>query len=211
MTEKKKVGIMGGTFDPIHVGHLILAENARVCLELDEILFIPSGTPYMKENVLDSRTRIAMTSAAIEDNPYFALSKIEAERSGRTYTYETLQQLKQDNPNTEYYFIVGADSLFSMDGWKNPEAIFSSCIIIAAMREGHSRIELCQQIEYLKERYYADVRLLPERNVDISSTDIRDRVRNHESIRYLVHDSVLDYIEKHHIYQEIEADNGVNQ
>lgn len=202
MEYQKKVGIMGGTFNPIHLGHMILAENAREYFELDEILFVPSGTPYMKDNVLDSKTRISMTGVAIEDNPYFALSTIEVDRGGNSYSYETLQTLQEQNPDTKYYFIVGADSLFAMDKWMFPEKIFSCCTVLAAMREGHSMIELSQQMEYLMEKFQADIHLLPSRSMDISSTDIRDRVRNGESIRYLVHENVNRYIEKYGIYME---------
>lgn len=202
MESNKKVGIMGGTFNPIHIGHLILAESAREYYELDEILFVPSGIPYMKENVLDSKTRIHMTGIAIEENPHFALSTIEVDRGGNSYSYETLEYLQEHNPNTQYHFIVGADSLFDIEKWMCPEKIFAACTIIAAIREGHSMIELTQQMEYLREKYNADIRLLPSRSVDISSTDIRDRVRNGDSIRYLVSEQVEKFIHKNHIYLE---------
>ena len=104
---KKRVGIMGGTFNPIHLGHLILAENAYEELELDEVLFVPSGNPYMKEygDVLDAKTRIDLVGEAIEDNCHFALSRIEVDRGGNSYSYETIAALKAENPDTEYFFI----------------------------------------------------------------------------------------------------------
>lgn len=207
MESIKKVGVMGGTFNPIHIGHLILAETAREYYELDEILFVPSGIPYMKENVLDSKTRIHMTGMAIEENPHFALSTIEVDRGGNSYSYETLEYLQTHNPNTQYHFIVGADSLFDIEKWMHPEKIFAACTIIAAIREGHSMIELTQQMEYLREKYNADIRLLPSRSVDISSTDIRDRVRNGDSIRYLVSEKVEKFIHKNHIYLEENENN----
>lgn len=105
---------MGGTFNPIHQGHLILAEQAREYCELDEVLFVPSGNSYMKDSdeILDGKTRISMTALAIEDNPFFALSSMEVEREGATYTCETIRELIGTQPRAEYYFILGADALF---------------------------------------------------------------------------------------------------
>ena len=200
MDYRKKVGIMGGTFNPIHLGHMLVAETAYETFDLDEILFVPSGIPYMKENVLDAKTRITMTGLAIEGNSHFALSTIEVDRDGNSYSYETIRDLKTANPNIEYYFIVGADSLFKMDKWKCPEKIFSEVIVLVARRPGHAEDELNAQIAALKEKYNADIRMLPINCVDISSTNIRDKVRNRQSIRYMVHDQVIEYINKNHIY-----------
>lgn len=206
MEQRKQVGIIGGTFNPIHLGHMILAEHAREYFELDEILFVPSGTSYMKEDVLDSKTRISMTGIAIEDNPYFALSTIEVDRGGNSYSYETMESLRADNPTTDYFFIVGGDSLFVIEKWMHPEKIFASCTIIAAAREGYSIVELKQQIQFLSEKYHANIQLLPTRCIDISSTDIRNKIRNNKSIRYLVHERVQHYIEKNKIYSDVEHD-----
>lgn len=200
MQDAKKVGIMGGTFNPIHMGHLILAENAREYFDLDEILFIPSGTPYMKDHVLDSKTRISMAGIAIEDNAYFALSTLEVDKEGNSYSYETIASLKENNPNTTYYFIVGADSLFSMENWKCPEKIFGECIVLAAIRDGHDRTALEEQIRYLIEKYKGDIRFVPTKCIDISSTDIRERVGENRSIRYMVTDNILSYIQKNKLY-----------
>ena len=200
MEYSKKVGIMGGTFNPIHLGHLILAEAAREHFELDEILFIPSGVPYMKENVLDSKTRVSMTGLAIEDNPFFALSTMVVDRGGNSYSYETIATLKEKNPMTKYYFIAGADSLFSMEKWMHPELIFKNCTVVVAVRRGHSTDELEEQISLLKEKYKTDIFILPTRTVDISSTAIRDRIHDGRSIRYMVHDKVGQYITKNNLY-----------
>lgn len=201
MDYRKKIGIMGGTFNPIHLGHMLVAENAYETFGLDEILFVPSGIPYMKEDVLDAKTRITMTGIAIEDNSHFALSTIEVERDGNSYSYETIRDLKAANPNIEYYFIVGADSLFKMDKWRCPEKIFKEVTILVARRLGNEDEELNTKIDELKEKYDADIRILPINCVDISSTMIRDKVRKHQSIRYMVHYRVIEYIEKNHIYQ----------
>lgn len=200
MDYRKKVGIMGGTFNPIHLGHMLVAENAYETFGLDEILFVPSGIPYMKEDVLDAKTRITMTGIAIEDNSHFALSTIEVDRDGNSYSYETIRDLKAANPNIEYYFIVGADSLFKMDKWKCPEKIFKEVTILVAKRLGHEDDELDAKIAELKEKYDAAIRMLPISCTDISSTSIREKVRKHQSIRYMVHYRVIEYIEKNHIY-----------
>ena len=202
MSKKKRVGIMGGTFNPIHLGHLILAENAYEELELDEVLFVPSGNPYMKEyaNVLDAKTRIDLVGEAIEDNCHFALSRIEVDRGGNSYSYETIAALKEANPDTEYFFMVGADSLFMMDKWMCPEKIFNEVTIAVAIRGGYTDDRLEEQIKVLEEKYNTKIVRLYSRSVDISSTVIRDRVREGKSIRYMVHYKTAEVIKKKRLY-----------
>lgn len=158
----KKTGIMGGTFNPIHLGHLLLAENARDSFGLDEILFIPSGCSYMKNasEIADKQKRLEMTRLAIADNPSFFLSAIEVEREGNSYTCDTLVQLKEAEPETEFYFIVGADSLFSMETWRKPEKIFENCTILAAVRDDKKQEDLQVQISYLQEKFHARIALI---------------------------------------------------
>ena len=151
----KKVGIIGGTFNPIHLGHMILAESARTEFNLDEILFIPTGISYFKDpsTVLDKKTRLTLVGEAIGDNPYFAMSTIETDRPGNSYTYVTLEELKQENPETEYYLIIGADSLFQIEEWQHPEIIMKDAVILAAKRKGHPTEDLLNKIEAIKEKY----------------------------------------------------------
>lgn len=198
----KKVGIMGGTFNPIHVGHLILAETARTQFELDEILFIPSGKSYMKQQmeIPAGEIRADMTSLAIEDNPYFALSLMEIEREGNTYTYETVEMLKSQNHDTEYYFIMGEDSLYAIEKWKFPQRIFDSCTILAAVRNVESVNNIEAEAKRLSEKYRGKVLLLSCGNMDISSSQIREKVKQGYSIRYIVPDKVINYIEEHNLY-----------
>ena len=200
--ERKRVGIMGGTFNPIHLGHMIVAECAYESFNLDEVLFVPSGQSYMKENVLDPKTRITMTGISIEDNSHFALSTIEVERGGNSYSYETIRDLKASRPDTDFFFIVGADSIMNMDKWKCPEKIFSEVTVLVAVRAGYDKAELEAKIEEFKKSYGADIQMLPITTVDISSTNIRDRVREGKSIRYMVHYKVIEYINKNRIYQD---------
>ena len=199
----RKVGIMGGTFDPIHIGHLIIAEKAREQFHLDEVLFMPSGTPYMKnvDAVSPGSIRTEMTKLAIEENPLFSISTIEIEKEGSTYTYETLETLHEKNPNTEFYFILGADSLFAMENWKNPEKIFGDCHILAALRNDKNAEEMEAQAAYLEEKFNADISLIETGHIEISSSMIRELVKNGHSIRYLVPDTVYDYIIKNKLYK----------
>lgn len=200
----KKVGIMGGTFNPIHIGHLIIAERAREQLELDEVLFMPCGVPYKKnkEYVLPKDIRTQMTKLAIEDNPFFNLSTIEVDKEGITYTYETLEQLRKDNVNAEYYFIMGADSLMAIEYWKEPEKIFASCHIPAAVRDGKTISEIEAQAAYLKDKYGADIIPLDIDNISISSSMIRNMIKECRSIRYFVPEPVYDYIIKNKLYKQ---------
>lgn len=205
MSEKsKKVGIMGGTFNPIHLGHLILAEAAYEAYDLDEVLFVPSGRSYMKEQseILDAKTRVSMTGLAIEDNPHFALSTIEIDRDGNSYSYETLETLRKQNPMTEYYFIVGADTLFSLESWKHPEILLPSCTILVAVRDNISMEEMEKQAKYLEDKFGGSIKLLPTSNIEISATDIRKKLAEEKDVRYLVPDSVLKFIHKNGLYKK---------
>ena len=204
MIQKSKVGIMGGTFNPVHNGHLLLAEQAREYCNLDEILFMPSGNSYMKEHdeIPDGETRISMTALAIEDNPYFALSTMEVERKGPTYTCETLAELKKLHSEIQYYFIVGADNLFSIETWWKPEEILACCTLIVALRGDKEERAILNKAADLKEKYNASIILLPERKFDISSTEIREKIKRGESVRYLLPDKVIAYIEKNRLYKE---------
>lgn len=206
----KKIGIMGGTFNPIHFGHLLLAEQTKESLDLDEVIFIPSGNPYMKKasDVLDKKIRLEMTSLAIEGHPYFRSSSIEVDHEGPSYTCETLAALKRENPNCNYYFIVGADSLCSMETWKNPEQIFQNCIVAAAVRGDKTKQEIREIADELIYKYQADIRILPSRFVDLSSSEIRERIRHGKSVRYMLPERVLEYIHTHQLYQDIQKIGG---
>lgn len=201
----KKIGIMGGTFDPIHVGHLIMAEAAYENFELDKVLIMPSGNPPHKKNEVcaTTRQRVAMTRLAIENNNHFELSLIEVERKGFTYTYETLEELKKNYSNAEIYFIMGADSLFSFEKWKNPEIICQNSIILVAVRYNLSSQEMDAQIKFLSEKYNADIRKLNTPNIDISSKMIRTKVAMKKTIKYFVPNDVENYIYINGLYKKI--------
>jgi len=207
MKHLKRTGIMGGTFNPIHMGHLIIAEKAREQFALDEVLFLPSGVPYMKDSkeVLPGKIRMEMTGLAIRGNPFFAVSGMEVEREGRTYTYETLEALREQNPDTEYYFILGADSLWTIKNWKNPERIFAACHVLAAVRDERSSEDMEEQAAHLKEKFGASIFLLQTGHIEISSSMIRGLCREGKSIRYLVPEAVYNYITEKGLYEEFWA------
>lgn len=202
--QNKKVGIMGGTFDPIHYGHLILAQNALDTFSLDEILFVPSGTPWLKEStkVLSKNKRVSMTGMAIEDNPDFALSTIEIDREGNSYSYETVEELKRMQPKTDFYFIMGADSLLEIERWKHPDRLMAECTLLVAVRDDCDREGLEKQIIYLTDKYQADIKILPANRIDISSTKIRRMIQEGKSVRYMLPDQVIRFIQKNHLYRQ---------
>ena len=203
----KRVGIMGGTFDPVHNGHLIIAEMALENFELDEILFVPSGIPWLKDvsKVLNKKTRVSLTGIAIEDNPHFALSTIEIDREGNSYSYETVEELKKSNPDTDYYFIMGADSLFDLEIWKNPEILMKNCTLLVAVRDDYDQQQMRDRISYLVHKYQAKIELLATPRVDISSTMIRERIAAGKCGRYMLPDPVIEYIKKMQLYQNTET------
>lgn len=205
--KKRKVGIMGGTFDPIHVGHLILGENAYEQFGLDEVLFMPSGNPPHKKNREGRATlqeRIEMVRLAVEGNCHFTLSLEEAHENGYTYTKETLTRLTFEHPDTEYYFIMGADSLFSFEKWREPEAISKLASLVVATRDGIDDTELDHAIVQVKERFAADIYKLTTPNMDVSSKMLRRRIADGQTVRYYLPDSVLQYISKKRLYQKME-------
>ena len=199
-----KIGIMGGTFDPIHIGHLLLGEFAYENFHLDEIWFLPNGNPPHKttdESGVSLDDRIEMVKLATDDVPYFRLNLYEASSKKHSYTYSTMRALREMYPEHEFFFILGADSLFSIEQWKNFREIFPSCTILAAMRDDKDTESMQAQIRHLNEKYGADIRLLQAPLVEISSTTIRRRAENGLSIRYMVPDVVSEYIQSNALYK----------
>lgn len=201
---KKKIGIMGGTFDPIHIGHLILGEKAYEQFHLDQILFMPSGNPPHKQNRegrASDEQRVEMVRRAIEGNPHFILSLEEMNTDGYSYTYLMLERLKKRNPDTEYYFIIGADSLFDFDGWKEPGRICKASHLLVAGRNHVGMDLLKKQMNYLEEKYQGNFQALDVPNLDISSKMLREWLGTGKDIRYYVADAVYRYITEEKIYQ----------
>lgn len=201
--KRKKTGIMGGTFNPIHIGHLMLAEWAHTDASLDEILFMPTGQSYLKRDlkVISGEDRLHMVNLAIDGCSYFRSSDMEILRGGNTYTYETLESLKEMEPDTDFYFIMGADCLFSIENWKCPERIFGAGKMLAAVRGNASWEAMEAKCQELQQRFGAQIKLLPFPAMEISSSDIRQRVNEGKSIRYMVPESVISYIEDKQFYR----------
>jgi len=206
---KKKVGIMGGTFNPIHNGHLILGQTAYEQFGLDEVLFMPNKKPYykkMSKNVTDEQ-RCDMVKLAIENNDAFTFSDIEVNREGVTYTVETLRILTAQNPEHEYYFIMGADSLFHFDSWKEAGEIVKMATLLVATRDSMATFDIESQIEYLQSEFEdARIECLFSPSLEISSNQLRKRCREGKSIRYLVPDKVAFYIQEQGLYVQEKKD-----
>ena len=204
-----KIGIMGGTFDPIHIGHLILGETAYHQFHLDNVLFMPAGNPPHKqdrENRATDSQRVEMVRLAIASNPHFTLSMEEMHREGYSYTYRTLERLKKRYPDTEYYFILGADSLYTFDEWKEPARILGACTILVGTRNHTSDEKLDRVIEQLEEKYHGKIEKLESLNIDISSKMIRSWIEKGRSLAYYVPDQVIEYIQKNNIYKDCDED-----
>lgn len=204
---KKKIGIMGGTFDPIHISHLILAEAAYQELDLDVVRFLPSGNPPHKRYRAGRGTdeqRVQMVSLAIDGNAHFELSLEDMVKDEYSYTYRLLERFKEQNPDEELYFIIGADSLFDFDKWKNPGRICQLCTLVVATRNQTSEADFDAQIDAMADKYSGSLLKLHTPDLDISSKQIREWVADGRSIRYYVPDMVRTYIEEQNMYKDFE-------
>jgi nicotinate-nucleotide adenylyltransferase len=200
MAEPKRMGVMGGTFDPIHYGHLVTAEAALSEFQLDEVVFVPTGKPWMKANrdVAAPEDRYLMTVIATSSNPRFWVSRIEIERDGPTYTVETLQELRhQTGDGVDLFFITGADAILEIFQWKDPEEVLSLAHFIGATRPGYD----VARFEREAPTRHPNISVMSVPALAISSSDIRRRVREGRPIRYLVPEGVQTYIEKSRLYR----------
>ncbi|MCM1100498.1 MAG: nicotinate-nucleotide adenylyltransferase [Clostridium sp.] len=202
-----KIGILGGTFDPIHIGHLLLAECARESFDLEKVWFIPTGHSYEKDcesrlgRVPSPEERLEMARLAVRDHPLFECLDLEVRRPGATYSFETLEELRDLYPRETFYFILGSDCLLRMDAWREPGRIFDACQVLAAARGDADEADIKGYISRLERKYGAEISILPFRDLDISSSEIRERVRQGLSIRYMTPDSVAAYIDARGFYR----------
>lgn len=197
----KKIGILGGTLDPIHNGHLMIAECARDQLSLDEVWFMPTGNPPHKsnQNISPNEVRKEMIELAIEDNNNFKFSDFEYKRDGIIYTSDTMRLLKNAYKDTDFYFIMGADSLMYFKDWHKPEEIVLYCNLVVAGRDNDDS-ELLREVAILEDKYNINIHVLKSPKICISSSDIRDYINNKFSIKYMVPDSVERYIKNKNLY-----------
>ena len=190
---RPRLGVMGGTFDPIHHGHLATASEVQRSFDLDEVIFVPTGQPYQKSGVSQAEHRYLMTAIATASNPRFTVSRVDIDRPGPTYTIDTLRDLRKLRPDADLFFISGADAVAQILDWKDQKELWSLAHLVAVSRPGHA----------------LSIRGLPEQGVSslevpalaISSTDCRARVDRGYPVWYLVPDGVVQYISKHHLYR----------
>jgi nicotinate-nucleotide adenylyltransferase len=188
-----RIGVMGGTFDPIHHGHLVAASEVAQSFDLDEVVFVPTGTPWQKEHVTESEHRYLMTVIATASNPRFTVSRVDIDRGGLTYTIDTLRDLQKQRPDAQLFFITGADAIAQILGWRDHSDLWDLAHFVAVSRPGHVLSTDGLPTE--------DVSQLEIPALAISSTDCRERVGRGEPVWYLVPDGVVQYIAKHHLYR----------
>lgn len=193
---------MGGTFNPIHNGHLMLAQCSYEQFKLDKIWFMPSKNPphKLEEYIENEVHRTNMIKRAIKNNSNFELFTFELLREGLTYTVDTLKLLKKEYKNTSFYFIMGEDSLFQIETWKNPKELFELTPIILARRGGFLQKDLEKQMTYIKNKYESNIQLLDSPIFEISSNFIRNNIKNGKSIKYYVAEEVEEYIYENKLY-----------
>ncbi len=195
-----RLGVMGGTFDPIHYGHLVTAEEAAHQFALDGVVFVPTGRPWMKEHgeVSPPEDRYLMTVIATASNPLFSVSRMEVDRDGPTYTIDTLRGLKDElGEQTDLFFVTGADAVLEMFQWKDREELFQLAHFVAATRPGYD----IAAFEAHAPHHNPSITVMNIPALAISSTDIRERVSARRPIRYLVPEGVKSYIEKAGLYR----------
>jgi nicotinate-nucleotide adenylyltransferase len=192
----RRIGILGGTFDPIHNAHLLLGEAAREQFGLDRVIFIPNNLVHLKNRteVSSGDIRYQMVKMAISDNPFFTCSRLEIDNPQGCYTIDTLENLKLMYPGDELYLILGADSVIGIDTWYRAKDLLASCIILAAVRAEDDLPSLDRKRRELKKLYNADIRLMTCNRIDISSTDIRERVKRGCSVRYMLPSECIEFM-----------------
>lgn len=200
----QRIGIMGGTFDPIHYGHLVAAEEARCQFGLEKVIFIPAGHPPHKvsRKISDARHRLAMTQLAIKSNPFFTASAIEIERPGLSYTINTVRDMRSTYPLADIYFITGADAVLEILSWKHIDELLDQCCFIAAKRPGYRLGRLEAKLPGLRREQLKRIIVIEVPALAISSTDIRRRVQTGRPIKYLLPEAVEKYIREQGLYRE---------
>ena len=197
-TPRRRVGVMGGTFDPIHHGHLVAASEVQSWFDLDEVVFVPAGEPWQKSDrqVSAAEDRYLMTVVATAANPRFEVSRVDIDRDGPTYTIDTLRELSAAMPDADLYFITGADAMAAILTWRDPEELFELAHFVGCSRPGH---ELNPKT--LEGLPGDRITLVEIPALAISSTECRHRVEQDEPVWYLVPDGVVQYIAKHDLYR----------
>ena len=198
-----RVGVMGGTFDPVHLGHMLIAEEARLELDLERIIFIPAGQPWLRadERLSPAADRLRMVELAVASNPYFYACSSEVDRDGTTYTVDTLEEMvDRFDEDTRIFFIVGADALAEFHRWKEPGRVLELCELAVVSRPGYGDFDR-KDWEARFPGGTSKVNVLRSPQIGFSGSDIRSRTARGESLRYMVPEPVAEYIREHHLYQ----------
>ncbi len=208
MGVKKSLGILGGTFDPVHYGHLLAGEWAREVYRLDQLVFMPAARPPHKDlaGVLGSQHRSRMVELAVNDNPGFSVSTLEQEREGFSYTVDTVRYYLQEYPGVEIYFIIGVDALQLIYTWKDVEQLVELCQFIVVTRPGYILDKSDPALQSLPDALWERLTLLSIPGLEISSSDIRRRVSKGLSIRYLLPPAVEKYIQENNLYKNLHGE-----
>ena len=199
----KKKGIFGGTFDPIHNGHLHIAYEALYKLNLDKVIFIPSGNPPHKTDkvITDATIRYKLVRDVIQNEKKFEVSDYELKNESLSYTYKTLKHFNEKHEDTEWYFITGADCLMQLDSWKNINEVLSLCNFVVFRRSGYSMEDMLKQKERIEKKFNKKIIFLDIPVIDISSTTIRNKIKNGENISYLVPENARCMVNKMNLYK----------
>ena len=204
----KRIGIMGGSFNPIHNGHIEIAREVLDELRLDKLIFIPVGNhPFVKSNMADAKDRFNMVKLAIDSEEYFEVCDIEIKRRGFSYTVDTLRELKSTYSDSEFFFITGADILGELGLWKDITEIFKLCQFVVVFRPIYAFSSFYNMIDKVEKEYGIKLCVVEVLGNDVSSTRIRDMVRNREVIAKMVHPEVEKYIIRKKIYRDMESDD----
>ncbi len=198
----EKIGIFGGTFNPIHSGHLMIAEFLREELKLDKVLFIPTGNPPHKDLNVSAIDRYKMVKRAIKTNDKFEVTDIETKRENLSYTVDTIRELKLIYRNAKLYFLIGLDTLFQLRTWKKIDELSKEIDFAVALRPKYIDIsKINEEISYLQDNFDTNVEIIHTFQLEISSTDLRKRIRDGKSVKYLMPDNVIEYIEENNLYK----------
>lgn len=199
-----RLGIFGGTFDPIHYGHLLLAETCREALGLDEVRFVPAGSPPHKTDakITDGHARADMLKLAVSGYPEYTIDRRELKRTGPSFTVDTLTEFAAELPDAELFFLMGADSLRDMPGWREPERITELATVVAVNRPGFPAPDQAQVVDWVGAKIASGIRVVTMPGADLSATDLRKRAQEGRSLRFIVPRAVEAFVHEHRLYGE---------
>lgn len=197
-----RIGILGGTFDPVHYGHLLMAETCREQLQLSEVRLMPAGSPPHKPDrkITDGHARADMLALAVSGYPEFVIDRRELRRKGPSFTVDTLREIKQQFPEAEIFLIIGADSLKDLASWREPETIMQLATVVAVNRPGQPQLTKQQAAEWVGEAFAENIKLLSMPGTDLSATELRQRIKDGKELRFMTPKAVEAFIKQHSIY-----------